>query len=410
MMGARNLAAFNQKVEEMGADVVRDLLHLRGEPAEKAWRRCRGGDWIEAFEPDEAGAPRVGKLPYIVVIIDELADLMMIAKKEVEISIARIAQKARAAGIHLVIATQRPSTDVITGLIKANLPSRVSFQLASYIDSKTILDRAGAERLLGQGDMLFIPPGVSQLLRLHGAYLDDDEIGKITSFLKSQGKPAYRDEILVDDEDEDERRRGRRRGADDDLFQEAVELVKTLGPRFGELPAAAPQGGLQPRRAHDRDDGVARDRRSRRRRASARSTDAMRFRRDRFSPSRLCLLFRRIPAGFPRSCRRWRSCGTTAPRRPSFIFWFPSRPIPEKVLVGKDRLIDVRPETVEVRFQPKDLSLTLGNYIPEEKTPGNPPRSPRRNPRPRPTHFGFHEAASQLQRSVTAKARRPADR
>src|SRR6185437_14444402 len=109
---------------------------------------------------------------------------------------------ARAAGIHLVIATQRPSTDVITGLIKANLPSRVSFQLASYVDSKTILDRAGAERLLGQGDMLFIPPGVSQNLRLHGAYLDDDEINKITVFLKTQGKPAYRDEILIADEED----------------------------------------------------------------------------------------------------------------------------------------------------------------------------------------------------------------
>src|SRR6185437_4560182 len=111
---------------------------------------------------------------------------------------------ARAAGIHLVIATQRPSTDVITGLIKANLPSRVSFQLASFVDSKTILDRAGAERLLGMGDMLFIPPGVSQAVRLHGALVNDEEISKITSFLKEQGEPAYREQILlegVDDED-----------------------------------------------------------------------------------------------------------------------------------------------------------------------------------------------------------------
>ncbi|HUP56126.1 MAG TPA: FtsK/SpoIIIE domain-containing protein, partial [Bdellovibrionota bacterium] len=226
-MGARNLASFNQKVDEMGSDVVQDLL-LSEENQSEGSSQVAGSDWIEAFEPDEAGAPRVGKLPYIVVIIDELADLMMIAKKEVEISIARIAQKARAAGIHLVIATQRPSTDVITGLIKANLPSRVSFQLASYIDSKTILDRAGAERLLGQGDMLFIPPGMSQLLRLHGAFVDDDEIGKITAFLKSQGKPAYRDEILLDTEDED----GEGSDAaesDDDLMQEAIELVKHSG-------------------------------------------------------------------------------------------------------------------------------------------------------------------------------------
>jgi S-DNA-T family DNA segregation ATPase FtsK/SpoIIIE len=225
-MGARNLASFNQKVDEMGADVVSDLL-LAEENQGETVGQISGGDWIEAFEPDESGAPRVGKLPYIVIIIDELADLMMIAKKEVEISIARIAQKARAAGIHLIIATQRPSTDVITGLIKANLPSRVSFQLASFIDSKTILDRAGAERLLGQGDMLFIPPGVSQPVRLHGAYLDDDEISKITAFLKGQGKPAYRDEILISEEDEDSE--GEEEEDNDELFTEAVELVKRSG-------------------------------------------------------------------------------------------------------------------------------------------------------------------------------------
>lgn len=226
MMGVRNLAGFNQKVEEMGSDVVRDLL-LSEENQSEGMAQMSGGDWLEAFEPDENGAPRIGKLPCIVVIIDELADLMMIAKKEVEISIARIAQKARAAGIHLVIATQRPSTDVVTGLIKANLPSRVSFQLASYVDSKTILDRAGAERLLGQGDMLFIPPGLSQLLRLHGAFVDDDEIGKITSFLKSQGKPVYRDEILVDEEEEAGEADGEEAG--DELFDEAVELVRRSG-------------------------------------------------------------------------------------------------------------------------------------------------------------------------------------
>jgi DNA segregation ATPase FtsK/SpoIIIE-like protein len=226
-LGARNLASYNQKVDEMGAEVVRDLLFAEDQAETPV--NMSGGDWIEAFEPDESGAPRVSKLPYIVVIIDELADLMMIAKKEVEISIARIAQKARAAGIHLVIATQRPSTDVITGLIKANLPSRVSFQLASYVDSKTILDRAGAERLLGQGDMLFIPPGVSQNLRLHGAYLDDDEIGKITGFLKSQGKPAYRDEILLSDEEDEEGGSGEESDEDDALFSDAIELVKRSG-------------------------------------------------------------------------------------------------------------------------------------------------------------------------------------
>jgi S-DNA-T family DNA segregation ATPase FtsK/SpoIIIE len=225
-VGARNLTSFNQKVEEMGADVIHDLL-LSEENQNESSTHTTGSDWIEAFEPDESGAPKVGKLPNVVIIVDELADLMMISKKEVEISIARIAQKARAAGIHLVVATQRPSTDVVTGLIKANLPSRVSFQLASYVDSKTILDRAGAERLLGQGDMLFIPPGMSQLLRLHGAFVDDDEIGKITAFLRSQGKPSYRDEILIDTEEDEDGAEGDE--ADDDLMSEAIELVKRSG-------------------------------------------------------------------------------------------------------------------------------------------------------------------------------------
>jgi S-DNA-T family DNA segregation ATPase FtsK/SpoIIIE len=231
-LGARNLASFNQKVDEMGAEVVRDLLLAEENQEEDESPNARPGnaqDWMEAFEPDESGAPRVGKLPYVVIIIDELADLMMVSKKEVEISIARIAQKARAAGLHLVIATQRPSTDVVTGLIKANLPSRVSFQLASFVDSKTILDRAGAERLLGQGDMLFIPPGISQTVRLHGAFVDDDEIAKITGFLKSQGKPAYRDEILLASDDDENESGEDGESSDDDLFQEAVELVKHSG-------------------------------------------------------------------------------------------------------------------------------------------------------------------------------------
>jgi len=219
-VGVRNLMSFNQKVDELGCSAMHDLLHQ----PEEATTTSQGSDWIEAFEPDETGVARVGKLPFMVVIIDELADLMMIAKKEVEVSIARIAQKARAAGIHLIIATQRPSTDVITGLIKANLPTRVSFQLASFVDSKTILDRAGAERLLGQGDMLLIPPGSSQLLRLHGAFLEDAEISRVTDFWRSEGKPVYRNEILLEDEEslpsED---------AEDVLWEEALEIVKHSG-------------------------------------------------------------------------------------------------------------------------------------------------------------------------------------
>ncbi len=226
-LSARNLASYNQKVDEMGVDVVHDLLFSEENQSESNTGQA-GSDWIEAFEVDEQGQPRVGKLPYIVIFIDELADLMMVARKEVEVSIARIAQKARAAGIHMVIATQRPSTDVVTGLIKANLPSRASFQLSSQIDSRTILDRPGAERLLGRGDMLFVPPGSSSLLRLHGAWLDDEEIAKITSFLKSQGKPAYRDEILLDEE-EDEDMDGDENDADDALMTEAIELVKRQG-------------------------------------------------------------------------------------------------------------------------------------------------------------------------------------
>jgi len=227
MMGVRNLESFNQKVDDMGADVVRDLLFSE-ESQPEGISQMTGRDWIESFEPGEDDAPKVGKLPYIVVIVDELADLMMVAKKDVEISIARIAQKARAAGIHLVAATQRPSTDVVTGLIKANLPSRVSFQLASYVDSKTILDRAGAERLLGRGDMLFIPPGMSHLMRLHGALVDDGEIEKITAFLRSQGKPLYREEILIDDEEDDFDGEDDSDG-EDELFSDAVDVVKRLG-------------------------------------------------------------------------------------------------------------------------------------------------------------------------------------
>lgn len=229
MLNVRGLSAFNQRVEEIGADLLKEALERAEGEFEGGMERVSGGDWQEAFEKDEGGQPRFGKLPTIVIVIDELADLMMTAKKEVEQSIARIAQKARAAGIHLVIATQRPSTDVVTGLIKANLPSRVSFQLASQVDSKTILDRGGAERLLGRGDMFFIPPGTSNLLRLHGAYLSDEEINKITQFLRDQGKPNYRNEILVADEDEELDGDGFGGSDTDPMMTQATELVKRSG-------------------------------------------------------------------------------------------------------------------------------------------------------------------------------------
>lgn len=160
----------------------------------------------------------VEKMPYIVIIIDELADLMIVASGSVEESIARIAQKARAVGIHLVVATQRPSTDVITGMIKANLPSRISFALRSQIDSRTILDSAGAEKLLGQGDMLLLENGSSKLERIQGAFISDEEVTNLTSMLKSSRKVKYRDEILVETQENDVNV--------DPYFENAIEIIK----------------------------------------------------------------------------------------------------------------------------------------------------------------------------------------
>ena len=167
------------------------------------------------------------KLPYIVIVIDELADLMIVAQRDVEESLVRLAQMARAAGIHLILATQRPSVDVITGIIKANFPTRISFQVSSKVDSRTILDHLGAEKLLGAGDMLFIPPGTSKLTRIHGIYVSDREIERIVEFVKEQGAPAY-DESIV------EYRRGSREDErSDELFDEkydeAIDLVTDLG-------------------------------------------------------------------------------------------------------------------------------------------------------------------------------------
>jgi len=161
------------------------------------------------------------KLPYILVVIDELADLMMVSSREVEISIARLAQMARAAGIHLLVATQRPSVDVLTGTIKVNFSARISFQVSSKVDSRTILDAPGAEGLLGLGDMLFLPPGTSKLLRVHGSYLSEAEIKRITNFLRKQGTPEYDQKVLepgeerVIDEDDDY----------DERYDDAVALV-----------------------------------------------------------------------------------------------------------------------------------------------------------------------------------------
>jgi DNA segregation ATPase FtsK/SpoIIIE, S-DNA-T family len=177
-----------------------------------------------AFRKNE---PLPDRLPYIVIIIDELADLMMVAQRNVEESLTRLAQMARAAGIHLILATQRPSVDVITGIIKANFPTRISFQVSSKVDSRTILDQMGAEKLLGAGDMLFIPPGTSRLTRIHGAYVSDREIERIVDFVKKQGKPAFDESIT---EYEPAAAEGEKQDEDfDEKYDEAVALVTDLG-------------------------------------------------------------------------------------------------------------------------------------------------------------------------------------
>jgi S-DNA-T family DNA segregation ATPase FtsK/SpoIIIE len=160
------------------------------------------------------------------VVIDELADLMMISSREVEESITRLAQMARAVGIHLLLATQRPSVDVLTGIIKANFPARISFQVTSKVDSRTILDTIGAEHLLGAGDMLFLPPGSSKLSRIHGAFVSGGEIKRIVEFLKKQGEPAYESAILLGEKKEKEAA-----GDDeyDEKYDEAVAFVAETG-------------------------------------------------------------------------------------------------------------------------------------------------------------------------------------
>jgi S-DNA-T family DNA segregation ATPase FtsK/SpoIIIE len=211
-MGVRNIDGYNRAIE--------------------AGRRPPGLDAREKVVADEDDAegnenepmqPQSRKLHKMVIVIDELADLLLSEGKTVERDITRIAQKARAAGIHLILATQRPSVDVITGLIKANLPARISLQVTSRVDSRTILDSIGAERLLGEGDMLFMPPGTAKLRRLHGPFVSEDEIRKVTDFLRSQGAPDYRMEIL-------ETTRGEPGDSGesferDEMYDEAVRIV-----------------------------------------------------------------------------------------------------------------------------------------------------------------------------------------
>ncbi|CAH0170846.1 DNA translocase FtsK [Pseudomonas brassicacearum] len=211
-MGVRNLSGFNAKVkeaEEAGTPLSDPLYHRENIHDE---------------------APLLHKLPTIVVVVDEFADMMMIVGKKVEELIARIAQKARAAGIHLILATQRPSVDVITGLIKANIPTRMAFQVSSKIDSRTIIDQGGAEQLLGHGDMLYMPPGTSLPIRVHGAFVSDDEVHRVVEAWKLRGAPEYNDDILNGVEEAGSGFEGSSGGGDDDaetdaLYDEAVQFV-----------------------------------------------------------------------------------------------------------------------------------------------------------------------------------------
>jgi len=185
-LGVRNIGGYNRKIKEAtdaGKPIQNPILQQRLQAGEQGLLDASGN------------VPNCEPLPYIVVVIDELADLMMIVGKKVEELIARLAQKARASGIHLVLATQRPSVDVITGLIKANIPTRIAFQVSAKVDSRTILDQGGAESLLGHGDMLYLPPGTSVPNRVHGAFVSDQEVHRVVNALRGAA-PDYLEEIL----------------------------------------------------------------------------------------------------------------------------------------------------------------------------------------------------------------------
>jgi S-DNA-T family DNA segregation ATPase FtsK/SpoIIIE len=205
-MGVRNLAGYNQKIDDATAreEFIYNPFSLTPDDPEPLKR-----------------------LPHIVVVIDELADLMMVVGKKIEELIARLAQKARAAGIHLILATQRPSVDVITGLIKANIPTRIAFQVSSKIDSRTILDQMGAEALLGMGDMLYMPSGTGFPIRVHGAFVSDEEVHRVVNYLKSQGEPDYIEGVLEGGTaDDDGGMLGEGDNAEKDpMYDQAVEVV-----------------------------------------------------------------------------------------------------------------------------------------------------------------------------------------
>jgi len=207
--GVRNIDQYNKKVRKLG-----------NEPG-------------NLFDQDDPARPKeeLKPLPYVLILIDELADLMMLEGRNVEESVTRLAQMARAVGMHLVLATQRPSVDVITGLIKANFPARISFRVATRVDSRTILDVMGAEHLLGKGDMLFLPPGSSRLTRVHGAFVTETEINKVVDFWKAQAQPEYDQSYLIappgEEGETDAEEVGS--GEQDPMYEEALRVVLEMG-------------------------------------------------------------------------------------------------------------------------------------------------------------------------------------
>ncbi len=230
--GARNITTYNKRIEkiETGELSVDKVFASR-----KGKVRAQGADGQEVLldpadgEAADANEKIPEKLPYVVVVVDEFADLMMVAAKDVEAAIARLAQKARAAGIHVILATQRPSVDVITGMIKANFPARIAFKVSQREDSKTILGRQGAEHLLGMGDMLMIPPGSSDLHRVHSAYVSEDEVKALCDHLREQGKPVYDEKILEPRGDDDGGVGGDGAESDDPIYDKAVACVAQAG-------------------------------------------------------------------------------------------------------------------------------------------------------------------------------------
>src|SRR5437762_9091328 len=228
--GVRNIGSYNKKVEKEGDGARRP----HKAPREKRVVDLSGPGPAPEPAPleqmpllPEPPAEPLKKLPYIVIVIDELADLMMVASREVETYIARLAQMARAAGIHLMVATQRPSTDVVTGVIKANFPSRISFQVASRHDSATIINTPGAEYLLGMGDMLILPPGTSTLTRVHGPYVDEKEIHAVVEHWKAQGAPVYDSNILRPRAEDGEGMPFENEGPDE-LYDQAVAALADM--------------------------------------------------------------------------------------------------------------------------------------------------------------------------------------